>query len=235
MFVYEMQPDDEMRPMMEDEAQMQERRPMMEREQDRRPMMEREMEREMERRPMMEQDRRPMMEREREERFRPGQQRMPFPRDFEMDEDREEDFLDITGQEAAFSRDARLIPDIRQAIIGEAQAYDYYERLAALAPNAFARRIILSIRQDEARHRRWFTMILLRLGGRVPFIPPAPLPRRYREGLRDAIRDELEAAAFYQNIAFRAVSRPIDNRFLHAARDEHRHASWLQYLLSTER
>ncbi|MHB1316169.1 MAG: hypothetical protein ACYCX2_11960 [Christensenellales bacterium] len=221
-------------PGMEEQQRMMQRQPGMEEGQrmmQRQPGME-EGQRMMQRQPGMEERQRMMQQPGMEE--REMRRRLPGfdERDFGRRPEPDDDFIDMAGQEAAFARDARLINDIQQAIIGEAHAYDYYERLAQLAPNAYARRIIMSIQQDEARHRRWFTMILRMLGARAPFIPPGELPRRYREGLRNAIRDELEAAATYQNIAFRATARPIENRFMHASRDEHRHASWLQVLMN---
>jgi rubrerythrin len=48
--------------------------------------------------------------------------------------------------------DNPLANDIRKAIIGEVHAYNFYQRLAKLAPNEQYRQIILSIQQDEARH-----------------------------------------------------------------------------------
>jgi rubrerythrin len=135
------------------------------------------------------------------------------------------------GRGFSFS-DTALINDIQKAIIGEVHAYNFYERLAQLADSAQDRQVILSIQNDERRHYHWFTMILARLGGQQPEIPPAELPRRFEDGLRTAIRDELTAAAFYQDIAYRADSRPIEMHFMHASHDEQRHASWLQYLLN---
>jgi rubrerythrin len=128
------------------------------------------------------------------------------------------------------SSDTQLINDISKAIIGEAHAYNFYQKLAELAPNVQDRQVILSIQRDEARHYHWFTMILSRLGGQQPQIPAGELPENYKEGLRTAIRDELEAAAFYQDIASRATSPFIQMHFMHASHDEQRHASWFQFM-----
>ncbi|MDF9839565.1 MULTISPECIES: ferritin family protein [Paenibacillus] len=57
-------------------------------------------------------------------------------------------------------RNTILIPDISKAIIGEAHAYWFYEKLAELAPNEQTKQTILHIQRDEAKHYRWFTMIL---------------------------------------------------------------------------
>lgn len=53
----------------------------------------------------------------------------------------------------------------------------------------------------------------------------------FREGVSTAIRDELEAATFYQDIASRATDRHIQMHFMHASHDEQRRASWFQYML----
>jgi rubrerythrin len=129
------------------------------------------------------------------------------------------------------SRDTILIPDIQKAIIGEVHAYNFYQRLIPLAPNQQFRQTILSIQQDEAKHYHWFTMMLQHLGGQMPQIPPGEMPTSFKEGVRTAIRHELETAAFYQDVAARATSHPIHMHFMHASHDEHRHASWFQYML----
>jgi rubrerythrin len=128
--------------------------------------------------------------------------------------------------------DISLINDVIEAIIGEVQAYNFYENLAELAPTDYERDIINSIQNDEARHYHWFTMILQRLGGNLPEIPAGVLPTDFMEGLKIAIQDELNAASFYQNIAYNAVDRQMQMHFMHASHDEQRHASWLQYILS---
>jgi rubrerythrin len=128
--------------------------------------------------------------------------------------------------------DDALINDVIEAIIGEVQAYNFYENLAELAPTDYERDIINSIQNDEARHYHWFTMILQRLGGNLPEIPAGVLPADFMEGLKIAIQDELNAASFYQNIAYNAVDHQMQMHFMHASHDEQRHASWLQYILS---
>ncbi len=128
--------------------------------------------------------------------------------------------------------DRRLISDIKESVIREVHAYDYYTRLAAMARDEQDRQTILNIRHDEMKHYRWFTAILQRLGAGQPEIPAGASPRSFEEGVRYSIRDELDAAAFYQNIAYRARDRSIEMHYLHAAQDEQRHAAWFQNMLS---
>lgn len=128
--------------------------------------------------------------------------------------------------------DIFLINDIIEAIIAEVHAYNFYELLARMADNEQDRQIILRIQSDEARHYRWFTMILQRLGGQLPQIPAGRLPSNFEDGVREAIITELNAASFYQDIVYRAISHMVQMHFMHASQDEQRHASLFQYMLT---
>lgn len=128
-----------------------------------------------------------------------------------------------------------LIRNIERAINGEYQAIQYYRRLARLAPNEEARQTILSIRQDEIRHYNSFSRIYTQLTGRRPRVEQGTLPRTYREGLRVAIQDELEASRFYREISAMSNVPRITNRFFRASQDEFRHSVWLRNLLQQER
>lgn len=121
-----------------------------------------------------------------------------------------------------------LINDIQRAAILEVQAFNYYERLIALAANEQQQQIISSIQRDERMHYHWFTMMLRMMGAQQPIITPGILPTSFVEGVRIAIRQELEAAAFYQTIANRAASRFIQMHTVRAIYDKQRHASMLQ-------
>lgn len=129
------------------------------------------------------------------------------------------------------SSDMFLINDISEAVIREAHAYNFYQRLAGLAPNDEYQQTIIRIQRDEARHYHWFTMMLRMMGAQQPQIPPGDLPASFKEGVRTAIRHELDDAAFYQNIAYRATTHHVQMHFMHASHDEQRHASWFQYIL----
>jgi rubrerythrin len=129
------------------------------------------------------------------------------------------------------SRDIFLAEDIATAIIAEVHAYNFYEKLYDLADSEQDRQTILRIQRDEAKHYHWFTMILRRMGRQLQQIPIGDLPRNFREGVRVAIRNELEAAAFYQDIAYRATEHPIQMHFMHASHDEQRHATLFQNML----
>ena len=150
--------------------------------------------------------------------LRPGEME---PEDFEFD-----DF----GPEG-LRRDRDLIDEITEAVIREAQDYNYFGRLATLTRNRQQQQVIFGIQQDEARLYRQFSNILRRLGARQPRIPAGPIPRRFEEGVREAVREELLDASFYERIANQAQSRQIRMRFMQASRDERRHAALLRNML----
>jgi rubrerythrin len=134
-------------------------------------------------------------------------------------------------QHGPLSATQELTDDILEAIILEVHAYNFYQRLAELAQNEQQRRVILRIQHDEARHYHWFTMIINRMGGQQPQVTAGELPRDFVQGIRTAIEDELDAAAFYQDIAYRATDHHTQMHFMHASHDEQRHATWLQFML----
>lgn len=129
-------------------------------------------------------------------------------------------------------RDFKLYDDISEAVIREVHSYNFYTKLAALAPGMRLRQTIINIREDEARHYGSFTAALQKLGARMPMIPAGGAPSSVQEGLREAIKAETEAAAFYKSIASRTQSRSIQTQFHNAARDEQQHALRLRYMIA---
>jgi rubrerythrin len=134
-------------------------------------------------------------------------------------------------EQGLFANDIQLVGDISQAIILEVHAYNYYEKLMELTDNENYRFIISRIQRDEVKHYHWFTMILNMLGVNNPQIPIGELPTNFNDGVRIAIQNEISAEEFYQDIAYRANSHPIQMHFMHAANDEQRHASLLSTIL----
>ena len=127
--------------------------------------------------------------------------------------------------------DAFLIDDISRAVILEVQAYNFYEKLVEMVQDKEDKQAILIIQRDEAKHYYWFTMFLNMLGAQIPQIPAVELPQNFRDGVKTAIKKELDASAFYQDIAYKAQDHRIQMHFMHAAQDEQRHALWLQNML----
>lgn len=135
------------------------------------------------------------------------------------------------GMGMNLTSDAHLIKDVSRAIILEVLAYNFYQRLIQLTPSEQFRQIILRIQHDEMKHYHWFTMILRMMGGQQPQIPFGELPKDFKEGVQKAIQKELEATAYYQDIASRSTTHYVQMHFMHASHDEQRHATWLQNIL----
>ncbi|TLS37310.1 ferritin-like domain-containing protein [Pseudalkalibacillus caeni] len=119
---------------------------------------------------------------------------------------------------------SQLLKDIDKAANDEYGAVQYYTKLAELAPNDRFRQQVLGIRQDEIKHLRWFSRIYFRLTGQYVTLTTAELPRTFRQGVSDSIKDEEAAVGFYRNIAARLGMYPAYQRFFqNAAIDEARH------------
>ncbi len=125
--------------------------------------------------------------------------------------------------------DYALSQDIAKAIIGEYHAINYYADLIALAPDQATKEVFHEIRQDEIKHYHSFLPIYQRLTGQNPQIPSGPRPTNLEEGIKFAIRDELETVDFYNTIADKAHDPMIREAFRRAALDEQQHAGWFTY------
>lgn len=139
--------------------------------------------------------------------------------------------MGLMGMMGVSGSDLLLIPDIQRTLILEVQAFNYYQRLITLIANEQQRQIIASIQRDEMMHYHWFTMMLHMMGAQQPLIPPGEKPVNFVEGVREAIRLELEAAAYYQTILNRATAHFIRMHTQRAIYDEQRHAALLQNIL----
>jgi len=132
-----------------------------------------------------------------------------------------------------YRTDTQLIADVAQAINGEYSAIACYEQLARLAPNEETRNRILEIRSDEIRHYHTFSQIYHALTGRQP-TPQINegCPSAYIAGINFAFEDEQKTVDFYLDIADKATSPYVKERFKRAAADEQSHAVWFLYLLT---
>ncbi|HWT73719.1 MAG TPA: ferritin-like domain-containing protein [Mobilitalea sp.] len=133
--------------------------------------------------------------------------------------------MGMNVRQSISGRDINLESEIAKAITGEVQAYYFYEKLMELAPNEEIKNVIKGIQEDEAKHYHWFTAILRRMGAEIPQVPAGEMPTDFEEGVKRAIRDELEANEFYLDIAYRATDPFIEKHFRHASQDEQRHAT----------
>ncbi|WP_110113573.1 ferritin-like domain-containing protein [Bacillus sp. CGMCC 1.16541] len=127
----------------------------------------------------------------------------------------------------------QLLKDMTKAINDEFAAIQYYTQLAKLAPNEQFRQAVLGVRQDEIRHFSSFARSYTELTGDYPKISlDVDLPKSFKKGVRESIKDEAETVPFYQSIASRVPNPMIQNRFLRAANDEQRHAQIFQSINS---
>jgi rubrerythrin len=127
--------------------------------------------------------------------------------------------------------DMMLANDISKAIVGEVQAYYFYDALAKLAPNDEDQQTIKGIQEDEAKHFNWFSTYLRAMERGIPGIPAGEPPTDFKSGVKTAIHDELTANEFYLDISYRATDPYIKMIFLYASQDEQRHAALLENIL----
>lgn len=125
--------------------------------------------------------------------------------------------------------DYSLVQDIEKAIVGEYHAISYYGDLISLAPDQDTQRLFGEIRKDEVEHYHRFLTIYQRLTGQNPHIPVGPRPTNLEEGIKFAIRDELETVDFYNSTADKAHDPIICDAFRRAALDEQQHAGWFTF------
>lgn len=128
---------------------------------------------------------------------------------------------------------ARLVLDSFYAELG---AYQYYLRIAQLAPTEEARRIATNNAQDEYRHADVFEDIYEEMTGREPartgmMVIPENGNMTYESLLRTQLLDEHADYKKYSVMSL-ATDNPEYRRIFYAtAQDEFRHALLDTYLL----
>lgn len=129
--------------------------------------------------------------------------------------------------------DAALAGDLVKAINGEFSAVTCYEQLAKLAPSEDARKRILEIRDDEARHLRFFEQAYRHLTGQTHQpVQTETCPKQYKEGLISSFLDEQETVDFYLKMSDRAHDSVLKDTLRRIAMDEQNHAVWFLFLLN---
>ncbi len=139
--------------------------------------------------------------------------------------------MDNTVNIGDTSADVALADDIAKALVSEVYAYNIYQRLAEIAPGEEFGNILLSIAQDEAKHYSWIFGIIKGMGIAYPELSKIELPESFDGYMGSCLKTELDASKCYLEIAFQAVNPIIQKLFMFAAHDEHRHATWFQYIL----
>jgi rubrerythrin len=129
--------------------------------------------------------------------------------------------------------DQRVIQAVRNAIIGEVTAIDFYTRLVQMAPDEKHRNDINHALQDEKVHLQLFTQLYTYLTGQQLTYQINPKQfSTYEEGLQLAYEDELEAYEDYRNSYLLTNNPMIRDTFFRAFTDEIEHAIRFGFLLA---
>lgn len=93
-----------------------------------------------------------------------------------------------------------VVEMLSQALLGQKRAVRYYELLAAAAPDARDRQLLLTIRREERRHYYLLEGVYEDISGQAYSAPRLSLamPRQYGQMLKTALCDKLAAIDFYE-------------------------------------
>lgn len=140
----------------------------------------------------------------------------------------------VTGLTTAFHAHSRenIVTLIEKAIDGEYSAISCYQHLINLASTQYIKDKINEIRKDEIRHFNSFSNLYTQLTGEKykPKISEE-CPKKYKQGLYFAFKDEQETVDFYLEIVSKTDNPKIKEEFQRAAHDEQNHAVWFLYFL----
>ncbi len=127
----------------------------------------------------------------------------------------------------------KVFDAILKSIKREATAIDFYSRLLKVAPSVQAKEAVLHALEDEKIHLRDFTNLYVRMTGKQPNYQIIPVKfSTFKEGLRLAYRDELEAYEFYRDIYLMTQNITIRDVYLRGFTDEIEHATRFGFLLT---
>ncbi len=126
----------------------------------------------------------------------------------------------------------KFIMDLQMAINGEVKAAEFYTRLMEIAPNEEAKMFIRLARDDELKHYRMFYQLYVSLTGQQPVVQkPVIRVTTYCEGLKTALKDELEAAELYRDMYLSTTNMRVRDIMFEAMTDEMEHATRFVYLI----
>ena len=135
----------------------------------------------------------------------------------------------------AYFRDYNLfLIHLQSSIQGEREGIDFYERLAMLAPTNCSREAVLQAWQDEQRHNNVLSTLYLQLTGTKPQVySQMDVPASFLQGLKKAVKDELDRADTYKQMYLNAQKRLVRDIFFDIMNDEHKHAIRFSYTRET--
>ncbi|RSL30393.1 cupin domain-containing protein [Salibacterium salarium] len=129
-----------------------------------------------------------------------------------------------------------VVESILAGIKGEAEAIDFYRRLADAAPNEEHKNDILRALEDEKVHLQQFTDLYISLTGRQPVYDIDTMTfNTYNEGLQKAYEAELKDYEEYRQSYAYTQHTPFRDVFLKAGTDEIEHAERFHFLSSNEK
>ncbi|MFS1515121.1 ferritin family protein [Bacillus sp. SCS-151] len=130
----------------------------------------------------------------------------------------------------------QVVEALNEAVIGEATAIDFYERLLKAAPNEQHKKDLAHALEDERDHLKLFADLYTVLTGNEPkYKIDKVVFRTYREGLKLAYEDELKAYESYRNSYLLTKDLRVRDTFFRAFTDEIEHAIRFGFLLSKSR
>lgn len=125
----------------------------------------------------------------------------------------------------------QFIIDLEMAINDEAEAAAFYTRLMEIAPCEEAREFIRHARDDEREHFRMFSDLFTALTGRQPLVrQPVVNTPEFCEGVKEALKGELEAAHLYRDMYLSTSSSHIRDILFEAMTDEMEHATRFNFV-----
>lgn len=125
----------------------------------------------------------------------------------------------------------QIVQATMSAIKGEASAIEFYTRLEAIAPTAFAKEQVHHALQDEKVHLKLFEDLYKNLTGSKPtYTIKKTSFKNFQDGLKKAYQEELDAYEAYRNAYLLTNNQYIRDVFFHAMTDEIEHATRFSYL-----
>jgi len=132
----------------------------------------------------------------------------------------------------------KFIADLEKAINDELAAVEFYTRLMEMAPSSEAREFIEHARDDEKKHYRVLSRLYISLTGRQPTVrQPVVTVISFCEGVKEALKDELEAAEMYRDMYLSTRNPQIRDILFETMTDEMEHATrftFVYYLADCE-
>jgi rubrerythrin len=136
------------------------------------------------------------------------------------------------AKQAAFTDERRFLQLVLKAIFNERKAQLFYRILSDRSTTAFQKEQVNHALDDEIKHERMLIQLYTTLTGQAPQVPhPGPQELAdYQEGLKEAFRDELEAAEAYRMMMLMTHLQWVRDQLFELMTDEMEHAQRFTFL-----